>query len=55
MYTYSDLDELIVSHIKQMALKVNEMTAHEKFKGSQTELGALLSTVYVPSRGLTDL
>ena len=40
-YNYSDFDELIVSHIKQMALKVNEMTSHEKFKGTAQELGAL--------------
>ena len=39
-YTYSDLDELIVSHIKAMARKVDEMTTHEKFqKGTRTETG----------------
>ncbi|KAI9753498.1 MAG: hypothetical protein M4579_005130 [Chaenotheca gracillima] len=32
-YTYSDLDELIVNHIKAMARKVDEMTLHEKFQG----------------------
>jgi hypothetical protein len=37
-YKYSDLDELIVSHIKQMALKVTEMMAHDKFRGTQEEL-----------------
>ncbi|KAI6092087.1 transcription elongation factor Spt6 [Hypoxylon rubiginosum] len=31
-YTYSDLDELIVDHIKAMAKKVDEMMGHEKFK-----------------------
>lgn len=31
-YTYSDLDELIVDHIKAVAKKVDEMMGHEKFK-----------------------
>ncbi|KAI1372941.1 transcription elongation factor Spt6 [Hypoxylon crocopeplum] len=31
-YTYSDLDELIVEHVKAMAKKVDEMMGHEKFK-----------------------
>jgi len=39
-YTYSDLDELIVSHIKSMARKVDEMTTHEKFqRGSRADTG----------------
>jgi hypothetical protein len=39
-YTYGDLDELIVSHIKSMARKVDEMTTHEKFqRGSRAETG----------------
>ncbi len=39
-YTYSDLDELIVNHIKAMARKVDEMTLHEKFQsGSKSETG----------------
>ncbi|KAI2470919.1 transcription elongation factor Spt6 [Annulohypoxylon bovei var. microspora] len=31
-YTYTDLDELIVEHVKAMAKKVDEMMGHEKFK-----------------------
>jgi transcription elongation factor SPT6 len=39
-YTYSDLDELIVDHVKAMAKKVNEMMQHEKYQsGSKTETG----------------
>lgn len=34
-YTYSDLDELIVSHVKSMARKVDEMMSNEKYKGSE--------------------
>ncbi|KAI9883854.1 MAG: hypothetical protein M1823_004365 [Watsoniomyces obsoletus] len=44
-YTYSDLDELIVNHIKAMARKVDEMTLHEKFQGgSKTETERWLTT-----------
>ncbi len=39
-YTYSDLDELIVDHVKAMAKKVDELMGHEKFKkGSLADLG----------------
>lgn len=39
-YTYSDLDELIVDHIKAMARKVDEMMQHDKYqKGSKTDTG----------------
>jgi transcription elongation factor SPT6 len=39
-YQYSDLDELIVDHVKAMAKKVDEMMGHEKFKkGSLADLG----------------
>ncbi|RDA92502.1 hypothetical protein CP533_4190 [Ophiocordyceps camponoti-saundersi (nom. inval.)] len=31
-YTYSDLDELIVDHVKAMARKVEEMMRHDKFQ-----------------------
>lgn len=31
-YTYSDLDELIVNHVKAMAKKVDEMMLHEKYQ-----------------------
>lgn len=37
-HTYADLDELIASHIKAMARKVEEMMAHEKYKGTKEAL-----------------
>jgi transcription elongation factor SPT6 len=41
-YTYSDLDELIVDHVKAMAKKVDEMMQHEKYQaGSKTDTGKL--------------
>ena len=41
-YTYSDLDELIVLHVKAMAKKVDEMMTHEKFqRGSKADIGNL--------------
>lgn len=39
-YVYSDLDELIVNHIKAMARKVDEITLHEKYQsGTKAETG----------------
>ena len=39
-YTYSDLDELIVDHVKAMARKVEELMRHDKFQNrSRTETG----------------
>ncbi len=38
-YEFSDLDELIVNHIKAMSRRVEELMAHEKFKKSDNELG----------------
>jgi transcription elongation factor SPT6 len=39
-YTYSDLDELIVNHVKAMAKKVDEMKLHEKYQnGTKAETG----------------
>lgn len=39
-WTYSDLDELIVDHVKAMARKVDEMMLHEKYKsGTRGETG----------------
>lgn len=35
---YSDLDELIVAHIKQMAVKVTEMVNHDKWRGTKEQL-----------------
>ena len=47
-YTYSDLDELIVSHIKSMARKVDEMMTHEKFqRGTKADTG-----IFIHSLGL---
>ncbi|KAI9823150.1 MAG: Transcription elongation factor spt6 [Thelocarpon impressellum] len=44
-YTYSDLDELIVNHVKAMARKVDEMTLHDKFQtGSKAETERWLTT-----------
>lgn len=37
-YEYSDLDELIVNHVKAMARRVEELMAHEKFKKDDDEL-----------------
>jgi transcription elongation factor SPT6 len=42
-YNYSDLDELIVDHVKAMARKVNEMMQHDKYQnGSKTDTGKSL-------------
>lgn len=39
-YTYTDLDELIVDHVKAMARKVEQLMGHDKFrKGSLTDIG----------------
>lgn len=44
-YVYTDLDDLIVNHVKKLAQKVDEMTRHEKFqKGSRAELGKSADT-----------
>ncbi|KAH6649718.1 SH2 domain-containing protein [Chaetomium tenue] len=44
-YTYTDLDELIVDHVKAMAKKVEELMQHEKFqKGSRADLEKWLTT-----------
>ncbi|KAK3373283.1 SH2 domain-containing protein [Lasiosphaeria ovina] len=44
-YQYSDLDELIVDHVKAMAKKVDELVQHEKFqKGSRADLEKWLTT-----------
>lgn len=37
MGSYSDLDDLIVNHIRPMAAMVEMMTNHEKYKGATTE------------------
>ena len=39
-WSYSDLDELIVNHVKAMARKVDEMMTHEKFQnGTRADTG----------------
>ncbi|OAV88590.1 hypothetical protein PTTG_01510 [Puccinia triticina 1-1 BBBD Race 1] len=43
-YSYSDLDELIVSHVRAMARKVEEMIQHEKYKGSSDDMSNFLKT-----------
>ncbi|EPE04984.1 transcription elongation factor spt6 [Ophiostoma piceae UAMH 11346] len=44
-YTYTDLDELIVEHVKAMAKKVAEMTRNEKFQaGSRADTEKWLTT-----------
>jgi len=41
-YNYSDLDELIVNHVKAMAKKVDEMMLHDKYKNlSKADTGTL--------------
>ncbi|KAH8836221.1 hypothetical protein RJ55_10038 [Drechmeria coniospora] len=44
-YTYSDLDELIVDHVKAMARKVEELMRHDKFQNrSRAETEKWLTT-----------
>ncbi|KAJ9664261.1 Transcription elongation factor spt6 [Coniosporium apollinis] len=44
-YTYSDLDELIVNHVKAMARKVDEMMGDEKYQnGSKAQTEQWLTT-----------
>lgn len=45
-YTYSDLDELIVDHVKAMAKKVVEMMQHEKYQS--TSVADTRKTSFVP-------
>ena len=41
-WSYSDLDELIVNHVKAMARKVDEMMLHEKYQnGTRADTGTL--------------
>ncbi|KUL84062.1 hypothetical protein ZTR_07408 [Talaromyces verruculosus] len=44
-YTYSDLDELIVSHVQTMARKVDEIMSHEKYQsGTKADTEKWLTT-----------
>ena len=48
-YTYTDLDELIVMHVKAMASKVEEMVGNEKFQDkSKAALGKSQGSSYFP-------
>lgn len=42
-YSYSDLDELIVNHVKAMARKVDDMMIHEKFQSGSKDATGMLS------------
>jgi len=47
-FSYSDLDELIVTHVKAMAKKVDELSHHSKFiQGSKAEAGKNIP-LYIP-------
>jgi len=49
-YNYSDLDELIVDHVKAMAKKVDELMRHDKFRaGSKADLGKFSREIRGPS------
>ncbi|KAG8984083.1 Transcription elongation factor spt6 [Tulasnella sp. JGI-2019a] len=51
-YTFSDLDELIVNHVKAMARRVEELLAHEKCqKGSEMEIHVYLDNYIKAQRG----
>lgn len=56
-YTYSDLDELIVNHVKAMAKKVDEMMLHDKYQnGSKAETGMSSQSSFITEiYALTDL
>lgn len=49
-YNYSDLDELIVNHVKAMAKKVDEIMLHEKYKDlSKADIGMYIEQGPSPS------
>ena len=37
-YEYSDLDELLVNHVKAMSRRVEDLMGHDKFKKDDDEL-----------------
>ena len=48
-YNYSDLDELIVGHVKAMARKVEEMMGHDKYQnGTKSDTGTYLPILSPP-------
>ena len=49
-YNYSDLDELIVNHVKAMAKKVDELMLHEKYQNlSKAEVGKFTASFLIKS------
>ena len=53
-YNYSDLDELIVNHVKAMAKKVDEMMLHEKYQNlSRADTGKI--STFLQAYWLTSL
>ncbi|KAG8887672.1 Transcription elongation factor spt6, partial [Tulasnella sp. 403] len=51
-YQFSDLDELIVNHIKAMARRIDELMMHDKFqKGSESEIHVYLDNAVKAQRG----
>ncbi|GJN91007.1 hypothetical protein Rhopal_004021-T1 [Rhodotorula paludigena] len=50
-HRYSDLDELIDAHVKQMARRVNEMTNSERFKGTKEQLDKFLQNYTLANPG----
>ncbi|GAA6054598.1 hypothetical protein JCM3770_000071 [Rhodotorula araucariae] len=53
-HRYSDLDELIDAHVKQMARKVTELASSERFKGTKDQLDKFLQnwTIANPGRSI---
>ena len=55
-YTYSDLDELIVNHVKAMAKKVDEMMLHEKYQNSsKADTGKIIGSLQTDGRSMNKL
>ncbi|KAI5481871.1 transcription elongation factor SPT6 [Pseudohyphozyma bogoriensis] len=50
-YSYTDLDELVFSHVKQMAKKVEELLQHDKCKGTQEALNLYLQNYTMANPG----
>ncbi|BGP40634.1 Transcription elongation factor spt6 [Rhodotorula kratochvilovae] len=53
-HRYSDLDELIDAHVKQMARKVTELASSDRFKGTKDQLDKFLQnwTLANPGRSI---
>ena len=51
-HNYSDLDELIVNHVKAMARKVDEIMLHDKYQnGSKADTGRISPHLHMPFSG----